>query len=272
MADQSSGGGLAQSGQCKNTQAFGPGEGSASIGSQGPDQVLGFWAAWMEQFSASPQAAPSIAWPQWQNTPATPGLPVLSSSPEQLSKSLSDDPLLRSIDQIWNANPLCEVVPVDWAEIARALRIVWLRSAGRPTSALSLIDFNQALWGSLLSVWQEAGQSWLGLFGLAMDKDPGASSGDKRFAAPEWRTNPAYLALKELYLLASDWLLERGEAADMEEGERQRVNFHLRQFVDAMSPALMLMSNPVALRKAVETGGASLGCEPNQAIAAFVVS
>ena len=66
------------------------------------------------------------------------------------------------------------------------------------------------------------------------------------------------MALKQLYLLASDWLLEQGDAADMDEAERQRINFHLRQFVDAMSPSLMLMSNPVALHKAIETGGASL--------------
>ena len=44
----------------------------------------------------------------------------------------------------------------------------------------------------------------------------------------------------------------------MDEAERQRLNFHLRQFVDAMSPTLLLMSNPAALRKAMETGGASL--------------
>src|SRR5215203_3173711 len=44
----------------------------------------------------------------------------------------------------------------------------------------------------------------------------------------------------------------------MDEAERQRVNFHLRQFVDAMSPTLMLMSNPAALHKAIETGGASV--------------
>ena len=44
----------------------------------------------------------------------------------------------------------------------------------------------------------------------------------------------------------------------MDEAERQRINFHLRQFVDAMSPTLLLLSNPVALRNAVETGGASL--------------
>ncbi len=64
--------------------------------------------------------------------------------------------------------------------------------------------------------------------------------------------------MKEMYLLASDWLLRQTEAEDLEEAERQRLNFHLRQFVDAMSPSLMLLSNPVALRRAMETGGASL--------------
>ena len=88
----------------------------------------------------------------------------------------------------------------------------------------------------------------------------GGASGasDKRFAAPEWHDNPVYRTLKELYLLASDWLLKQGEAEDMDEAERQRLNFHLRQFVDAMSPSLLLLSNPVALRRAMETGGASL--------------
>jgi polyhydroxyalkanoate synthase len=258
MADQRIGIDRTQSGLEKNAQVAGGFGGSAGAKPNTPDELLGFWTTWMEQISVPPQAGPEFIWPQWQGAPATLGLPVLPGSPEQLNKRLTDDPLLRSIDQIWNANPLREVVPIDWAEIAWALRTVWLRSAGKPTAALSLIDFNQALWRSLLDVWQEAGQRWLGLFGMAKDEEPGAPTGDRRFAAPEWRTNPAYLALKELYLLASDWLLEQSEAADMDESERQRVNFHLRQFVDAMSPALMLMSNPVALRKAVETGGASL--------------
>ena len=44
----------------------------------------------------------------------------------------------------------------------------------------------------------------------------------------------------------------------MPEAQRQRLTFHLRQFVDAMSPTLLLVSNPVALKRAMETGGASL--------------
>jgi len=31
--------------------------------------------------------------------------------------------MLRSIDQIWNANPLREVVPIDWAEIVSVHRV-----------------------------------------------------------------------------------------------------------------------------------------------------
>jgi len=48
------------------------------------------------------------------------------------------------------------------------------------------------------------------------------------------------------------------EAEDLSPAERQRLDFHLRQFVDATSPTLLLVSNPVALRRIVETGGASL--------------
>ncbi|WP_420846858.1 PHA/PHB synthase family protein, partial [Microvirga tunisiensis] len=122
-----------------------------------------------------------------------------------------------------------------------------------------MVDFNQDLWRSGLQIWQEAGQRWLGLAGLSSDDGQSARSPDKRFAAPEWHTNPAYRTLKEVYLLASDWLLKQSDADDdLDEAERQRINFHLRQFVDAMSPTLMLMSNPTALHKAIETGGASI--------------
>ncbi|HRO15772.1 MAG TPA: class I poly(R)-hydroxyalkanoic acid synthase [Paracoccus sp. (in: a-proteobacteria)] len=171
---------------------------------------------------------------------------------------LSRNPALRSIDQMWNANPLRDVIPLDWAEIARALRVVWLHSLSRPRTAVSIMEFNQDVWRSAANIWQEAGQRWLGLEQTPQEKAPAPAPADKRFAAPEWHSNPAYRTLMEVYLLASDWLLEQSGAEDMSEAERRRVNFHLRQFVDAMSPTLMLLSNPAALRKAIETGGASM--------------
>jgi polyhydroxyalkanoate synthase len=223
----------------------------------GPDLMLSLWASWMDQMSASARAStdPSTAW--WEMTTRNPASSIFTSGVKQFQENLAKDPTLRSIDQMWNANPLREVVPVDWAEVARALRIVWLRSLKKPSAALAVADLNQDLWRSALDVWQEAGQRWLGLTGSS-PVGISASASDKRFAAPEWHTNPVYRTLQQIYLLASDWLLQQGNVEGMDEAEQQRINFHLRQFVDAMSPTLMLLSNPAALRKAVETGGTSI--------------
>jgi polyhydroxyalkanoate synthase subunit PhaC len=223
----------------------------------GPDMMLGLWASWMDQMSAAvrPPLDSSAAW--WEITATNPASSLLAGGVSQFQERLARDPTLRSIDQMWNANPLREVVPVDWAEIARALRIVWLRSLNKPSTAFAITDFNQDLWRSALDVWHEAGQRWLGLADSPSAEHP-ASVADKRFAAREWHTNPVYRTLQQIYLLASDWLLQQGDAEGLDEAEQQRIAFHLRQFVDAMSPTLMLLSNPVALQKAVETGGTSI--------------
>src|SRR4051794_17594539 len=87
----------------------------------GPDVMLGLWASWMDRMSASPQASADHGKPWWEMTADNPASSMLSGGVKQLEESLSKDPTLRSIDQMWNANPLREVVPIDWAEIARAL-------------------------------------------------------------------------------------------------------------------------------------------------------
>ncbi len=224
----------------------------------GPDVMLRLWASWMDQMSAPAKALadPGTAW--WQMTAGNPASSLINGGVDQIQSSLSQDLTLRTIDQMWNANPLREVVPVDWAEIARALRIVWLRSLRKPSTGLAVVDLNQDLWRSAVDVWQEAGQRWLNITGASPANGPSSAATDKRFAAPEWHANPVYRALQQIYLLASDWLLQQGDVQDMDEAEQQRINFHLRQFVDAMSPALILLSNPVALQRAVETGGSSI--------------
>ena len=157
-------------------------------------------------------------------------------------------------ESLLNLNPLHQVIPVDWAEIVRALQTVSLRAMRRPAqTALNTAEFNFRLWQTAFDVWSDVTRRWLGL-----PSDPGTRQ-DKRFAAPEWQDNPAYRLLKEVYLLASDWLLRLAEAADdLSPGDRQRLVFHLRQFVDATSPALFFPTNPVAIRRAMETGGASV--------------
>lgn len=215
-----------------------------------PDPLSGIWAAWQEQLSA-------VAGPGNPMMPASPATPygLADGGIEAMEATILKDPTVRALAEMWNANPLSKVVPVDWAEVAGALRTVWLRSLGRPEAARSVIELNLELWHSAMEVWQEAGQR---LLGTADPAEAPAARVDKRFAAPEWNSNPAFRFLKEAYLLSSVWLLNQGETDDMDEAERRRITFHLRQFVDAMSPTLLLMTNPAALRRAVETGGASV--------------
>ena len=224
----------------------------------GPEMMLGIWTSWVKSVSqlVSGESAVGEASRQISLDQITGGL--LQGGVQQLGEMLAQDPILRATEEALNANPLRQVIPVDWTEIARSLRTVWLRSLSRPDKAMAAaVEFNMRTWQSALETWNEVGRRWLGL--ARPDASEDAAAGDKRFAAPEWQSNPAYRTLKELYLLASDWLLRQAsDAEDMDPAERQRLNFHLHQFVDAMSPTLLLASNPVALRRAVETGGASL--------------
>lgn len=172
----------------------------------------------------------------------------------QMQEFLAKDESLKAIDQMWNANPLRDVVPVDWAAIAGALRTVWLRSLRDPAKAMTAAaELNSRFMNAAADAWSDAMKRWAG--GAPPDAKPHA---DKRFASPEWQANPVFRSLRDMYLLASDWLLHEADAPDLPEAERQALNFHLRQFIDAMSPSLLLLSNPEALKRAMETGGASV--------------
>src|SRR3954463_5637302 len=129
----------------------------------GLDVMLGLWASWMDRISDAARGPDGQGKPWWQITADAPLPDVLTGGARRLEEGLSKDPTLRSIDQMWNANPLREVVPVDWAEITRALRVVWLRSLRKPSTVWAVMDLNQDLWRSALDVWQEAGQRWLGI-------------------------------------------------------------------------------------------------------------
>jgi polyhydroxyalkanoate synthase len=232
-----------------------------------PETMLQLWTAWVEKVSKPVLGMTAFGGVPGQAASQTPSgqMPVdqltgsvLQGAMRQLSDMFAKDPILRAAEDALNANPLRDVIPVDWAEIARALRTVWLRSMSRPEKAMAAAtDLNLRFWQTAVDTWNEATQRWLG---MAQAGTPApAAPGDKRFAAPEWQSNPAFSMLKQLYFIASDWLLRQvSEDSDLSAAERQRLDFHLRQFVDATSPTLLLISNPAALRRAVETGGVSI--------------
>ena len=87
---------------------------------------------------------------------------------------------------------------------------------------------------------------------------PAQPAGDKRFAAPEWDALPVFKYLRDSYLLTSKTLMQSVEDAALPPQEKQRMRFFMRQYLDAASPSNYLMTNPEALKAAMESGGETL--------------
>jgi len=86
-----------------------------------------------------------------------------------------------------------------------------------------------------------------------------AAEGDDRFIDPAWRENPVFHALMQQYLAVTR-TLERlvYDTPDVAERDSRSAAFWLRHWCNALSPSNFLLTNPVALRRAFDTGGASL--------------
>ena len=158
--------------------------------SPGPDVILGLWSSWVDWASrqgAGMQAnAASRGWwqaPSDQNL----GRPAAGRS-APADRHAGEGPDLRAIEDGLNVNPLHDVIPVDWAEIVRALRSIWLLKMSRPGKAMAdAAEFSHRAWQSALDTWNEAGQRWLGMAGSEASPAAKGADEDKRFAAPEWQ-------------------------------------------------------------------------------------
>jgi poly[(R)-3-hydroxyalkanoate] polymerase subunit PhaC len=104
---------------------------------------------------------------------------------------------------------------------------------------------------------QEQMKLWMQVMQPAA-KSNGEKATDKRFAAPEWDELPMFRYFRDSYLLTSKMMMQAVEKADLDAGTKQRMRFFMRQYLDAAAPSNYLLTNPEALRMAMETQGESL--------------
>ncbi|HUP96828.1 MAG TPA: class I poly(R)-hydroxyalkanoic acid synthase [Usitatibacter sp.] len=81
---------------------------------------------------------------------------------------------------------------------------------------------------------------------------------DKRFSAPEWDALPVFRYFRDSYLLTSEMMMEAVEEASLDADTKQRMRFFMRQYLDAAAPSNYLMTNPEALKAAMESRGETL--------------
>jgi polyhydroxyalkanoate synthase len=81
---------------------------------------------------------------------------------------------------------------------------------------------------------------------------------DRRFRDPAWEENPAFFGLLQAYLLAGRLVEDLREAASVDAVTDERLGFVSDVVMDSLAPTNAFWSNPAAMKRALDTGGASV--------------
>jgi len=144
---------------------------------------------------------------------------------------------------------------LDPVSFGRSLLAVARRATLHPYAA------SAAFWqfaATLAGIGPEAVARWTGRGADEGGPGAGALAKDKRFADRTWRDNPAFFAIGQAYFAAvglTDDLLAVGRG-DRVTDAKARLASDL--VLAALAPTNYLATNPAALKRAFETGGASL--------------
>jgi polyhydroxyalkanoate synthase len=124
----------------------------------------------------------------------------------------------------------------------------WVSEPQRTLEAQTL------LFSSYIGIWtrtlsQAAGQS---------ASEPEDAPTDKRFSDEEWRKNPFFAFLRQVYQVTGSWAEKLvSEAQGLDDHTRHKAAFYVRQITAALSPANFALTNPEVYRQTVASSGAN---------------
>ncbi len=125
----------------------------------------------------------------------------------------------------------------------------WLAQPCRLTNELTKLGTE--LWALL--IWQR-----MYAYGKHQDMIP-AKRYDERFQDPVWTENAYLDTLKEIYLIYIHWLEDAiYQTPDVPEKTRRKAAFWVREALNAAAPTNFFWTNPVAIKRCMETHGSSL--------------
>ena len=140
---------------------------------------------------------------------------------------------------------------VDLAGFGESLLSVLTRAAGHPGDvAAAMLRYS----ASMARIGPVAAARWLG----SQAEPPVPVGEDKRFADPSWNDNPAFFALRQAYLAGIQLAADVRAAGAGEAVADAKAGLAADFLLDALAPTNFLLTNPAAIKRAMETGGASL--------------
>ncbi|MBP9714385.1 MAG: alpha/beta fold hydrolase [Sterolibacterium sp.] len=101
--------------------------------------------------------------------------------------------------------------------------------------------------------------SWQRVLGAASHDIVQPHVDDQRFSDPQWRDSPSWSIAKQWYLLMTRQVVDMlHETPGVSSKERRHSAFWGREWFNMLAPTNYFWTNPVALRKAMESNGQSL--------------
>ena len=140
---------------------------------------------------------------------------------------------------------------LDAAGFGQSTLAVLMRAAEHPGDVASAVF---RFWTSLARVGPVAAVRWLGWDA----ESPVAVHDDKRFTDRAWNDNPAFFAVRQAYLAASQLAGDLLAAGADDTSADAKAELAIGFLLDALAPTNFLLTNPAAVKRALETGGASL--------------
>lgn len=126
--------------------------------------------------------------------------------------------------------------------------LLWSEEAGK--FGRTQADF----WADSMKLWQHFLPG-----GPDGSSSPSPIDKDRRFSAPQWRTNPFFDLIRQSYAIVSDQLLKSVDALEgIEPRQREQIRFATRAFVDALSPSNFAFTNPQVIEQTFATRGENL--------------
>lgn len=101
-----------------------------------------------------------------------------------------------------------------------------------------------------MAEWQKLSQS------AARGKVPPVA--DRRFKAEAWGSSPMHLMMAHLYLLSGEAMQKMVDVVQAPPAVKDKLKFSVMQWVDAMSPANYLATNPEAQKALIDSGGETM--------------
>ena len=143
--------------------------------------------------------------------------------------------------------------PGEFAEVIKTFTEVteyWLSEKERSS------ELQKKIAQGYLDLWASSARRLAG--------EPGApaiepSPRDKRFSDPEWKSNPFFEFVMQVYLLTTQWahdLVRNAEGLDPH--TRKKAEFYVQQITNALAPSNFVLTNPEVLRQTLATSGENL--------------